>query len=357
MQTVTLTIATNAITVNAAVNTTLAGNIAVFGQLIPVSTWWVVSYGRATTTSGIRSITVSGTVPTVNAESALTPAVATAASLYASGSVVRTICASSSAIVAKPFSGSALTPGTESSQATTAAEYRAFLNGNGNIVCNYRNTTHYATVFKLTTTTEAGSSVSIGTVPTAATTAADYVAVTAGKTAYVYHAGSTAWYSNILTDTAGTATVGTEISGSVSGNLAGVSGLLASGNNARFAIQSASQLQQLTLDCSGTSPTLSSAQVVAYASATATVGIPAASNLYGERSAKQLIAGTVANFIGGPLAVGDTRMGSASIQRQTPLQVISITSGAVGATSAESWLGNIIVSTTGYAIQRVEAAA
>lgn len=369
MQTVTLTISGTTVTVNAPVATTLAGNFSAYGQLIAVGASWVVSYARATTRGGLRAITVTGTTPTVGAESVVTTAVATAPTIFASGAVVRALAptVSNTTLSAIPYTvaTSTLTLGTAATTTITADAFRAFLNGNGNVVCHYINTTHFATVFKLTGTTEAASSVNLGTVPTSVTTQADYVQVTSSKTVFMYSASNTTWYSNILTDTSGTASAGTEISRAVTGNMTFVSGLTSSGNTARFATTSGTNgvTQHINLDCSGASPTVSNIQQISfYTSINGGVSnsTPTASDLYGVRQPKTLIAGTRVHLLGCAVS-WDLSFTTAGIQYNRPLPLWNQTSnvsGVIGASSNDTFVTRSFNnSNTGYVINRVESAA
>jgi len=294
MQTVTLTISGTAITVNTPVSTTLAGNFSTFYQLIPVSTSWVVSYARATTTTAIRAITVSGTVPTVGAESTLqtTGVVGNPTSLYASGSIVRTIATDSVGLVlrATPFtvSGSTLTAGTGATATFTGTGQfsRNFLNGNGNIVCQYVNSQTRAAVFSLTGTTEAVSTVSLGAIaPNNTLSGFDYQAISASKTLFVSVSTGNSLDFNILTDTAGTATAGTALSYSTAVNNPVVAGLFTVGSIGYVGLSNNNGTRIYGIDCSGASPTLvSDVQTTAF-------GINS-SNAYGVKSPSYAYFGT-----------------------------------------------------------------
>lgn len=195
----------------------------------------------------------------------------------------------------------------------------------------------------------------------------DYAAVSASKTAFFYATSTALWYTNILTDTAGTASAGTELSGTVKGNMSQVSALTVSGNNARFALvtaQANSVQAQITIDCSGASPTLSSAQQIpiylATGSYTANTLI-AASDVYGVRHPKQLVAGTRVQFIGTTATTNDIAFIGSSISLPKCMSVFGqtfTTQGVVGASSNESYIANMFeVTSTGFVIQRVEMAA
>jgi hypothetical protein len=365
MSTVTLTISGTTVTVNAPISTTLAGNWSSYGQLIPVSTSWVLSYGRATNISGIRAISVAGTVPTVGAETAVASSFAIGVTLFASGAVVRTLgWNGSTTINCIPYTlsaGTTLTVGTQATAVATSAPFRAFLNGNGNIVCHYINTTHFATVFKLTGTVEAASSVSLGTAPTSVITQADYVQVTASKTLFGYHAGSTTFYANLLTDTAGTATAGTEFSlNGFSAAINSLAGLVSSGNSARILYGNNTQQIQATFDCSGASPTLSSTVLTFFSSLI--VASVTASDVYGIRAPRLQFAGaTVTNIPSNSTETLATVTTANSIRAVVPMMIgISAASGSpkgvVGAAN-ESILANTVSGTNGFTINRIEAAA
>lgn len=358
METVVLSISTNTITVNAAVATTLAGDFSSFGHIIAVGSSFVVSYGRATNVTAIRAITISGTVPTIGAESALTPAGVTPADLYASGSVVRTISSSASFVYAKPFtvSGSTLSAGTEASVGCTAASRRSFLNGNGNIVAHYINTTHYATIFKLTSTTEAASSVDLtgGFATAFVTIFSDYCAISASKTAFFQSSSSNTYHCNILTDTGGTASAGTAVTGSVP-TLTGICGGIASGNNAYFAASSSGVgVYQFGFDCSGASPAVLSV----YASLTNTAAPSvAASNQRGEINASLHLVGVEKIFIAYGVqaySLSYTATGIKILPRPANLVTSSIVKGWGNADSFATLLPG---AANGRIIQRVECAA
>lgn len=337
----------------------LAGNWAAFGQLIAVGSSWVVSYGRATNVSAIRAISVSGVTPTIGAESALTPSVATAAALYASGSVVRCIEASTTTLYAIPYtvSGSTLSVGTEATTGTTSVNRRSFVNAGGNIIVEYTNTTHYAAIFKLTTTTEAVSAASLGTSVTVPGDS-DYYAFSATKTAFFGVSGGT-WYANILTDTAGTASAGTQITGAVVSSIAGTPcGMFASGNNVYFGAGTAdAEKYEFTFDCSGTSPVLGDVVVLTGLTNLQPTG---GADKYGVRNPRMLKTSTslnVVGFVAGSAFDSRYAVGAITQHPALSMSVLGVGTGVVSATENESYFGAPVVSSTGYIINRVESAA
>jgi len=255
---VVLSISGTAITVNTAATTTLLNSVSQGGPLIAVGSSFVQGFTTGLPASYVVALIISG----------VSCAFGTAASvvssdnmslLYATGSVLRVVVGESALLTVKPYtvSSSTLTAGTAATGTATNTAIRAFMNGNGNIVVNYINSTQRASIFKLTTTTEAISTVNI-IASASFTSAVDYAVISASKTVFMSHNGSTTWYANILTDTAGTASMGTTISGLGSGSFTAPSATRVSGNTAQFAMGNSARLYQFTLDCSGTSAVASS---------------------------------------------------------------------------------------------------
>jgi len=364
----TLTISGNVITVNAAVTVTLAGAMAAsaLGQLIAVGSSWVIGYSQGASTIGIRAITVSGTTPTIGVESALVPAGLAPPLLFASGSVVRTLSTDGSSISCKPFtvSGSTLSAGTAASVGATAAAYRAFLNGNGNIVCGYANASLTFSIFKLTGTTEAASTTAGTGMLTASIATWDFLQVAADKTAlFMMTTSSRSWRCYLLTDNAGTASLGSMATGtSFAANITQIGALTVSGNLARFSYAQATataEYSQITLDCSAASPTLAS-QITVTAQATADPTI-FASDAYGVRPANLLIVSQSCSYLGGAAKTFDLRVTPNSVQRAiaAPVSAGGYSMTGVPAASNEAWLAGTASfgGFTGYLMQRVESAA
>ena len=366
METVTLSITTNTITVNTGtkVSTVLAGNWAAYGQFVsvPAQSAFVLSYGREATRSALRAITVSGTTPTVSAERELLTTTATAANLFVSGSVVRTVAATATTMTCTPctISGSSTpTAGTAATASTTAAAFRAFLNGNGNIVCHYVNTTHYATIFKLTGTVETASSVSLGTVPASTIiTDTDYVSVSAGKTAFISRTSGTVVAINILTDTAGTSSAGTQVTQTL-GATASTCGAGLINSTVKFVTSGTGSISLLAIDCSGASPSVTSISEIIGVSASQTPTLYP-SDAYGVRLGSNFNVGTTFYSMGLSTAAFDFYSnGTASLQRKVQLPISSAVTNNTNCavvSGSESYISSSIAGTTGYRIQRIEAA-
>lgn len=367
MEAVTLTIdATTGVTVNSGTKgtATLAGNIVVFGQLIAVGTSFVVSYGRDTTTSAIREITLSGTTPTIRNEAVATSAsVTTAPTIRAmSSTVVMAIEASSSVLYAKPWTisgGASMTAGTEATKTCTSATYRTLqLAALGNIALAYLNTSTFAGIISLNVTTAVISSTSMGTACTSVVTCLEMVQVSATKVECMYHASSATCYVNNMTDSSGVIGVGTEISYSPSaGNMAGslIAGFL---NSATSVIWSGVATRTICLDVnpSSTSPTFTNV----FEGIRSTFE-PQTSDKYGVRSGKTIVAGgamygltstTAAASVSRYCAAGITTVKQPDIHIGTASGTVFIS----GSSANQSWFYSTGNSTTGIYLSLVEAA-
>ncbi len=364
MEAVTLTIAGTGITVNSGTKgvATPAGQLASIDAIVavPASGAWVFAYSRVTPARGVRAITVSGTTPIIGGEATLTPTSASFQTLlFVVGSVVRTLCGDATTVYAKPFTvtGSSLAPGTEATTpATLMIQLRAYINGNGNLVTHFVNSTHTAAIFKLTGTVESVSAVSLGSVqPQNVVGQADLVAVGVGKALFVAYQASfvTTWYCNILTDTAGVASAGAEMATVQNGVIGAVAGLIASGSSVRVAVSYSVGHAHATVDCSGSSPMLLSM----HTSNNTGSSVPVPSNQYAVSAPAMLTRGTSVYCIGSGTG-NDLRIGTSSYQRISGLSnATSPATGLRGGTSSETWSMGIVTSTgtLGYIIQRVEA--
>jgi hypothetical protein len=336
-------------------------------MLIAVGSSFVVSYGRSSNVSGIRAITISGTTPTIGAESALSAADDVAGRLYASGSIVRTVSNTSALLYAKPYtvSGTTLTAGTEATTAVTALTApRTFLNGNGNIVAIYTNTTVTAAIIKLTGTTEAISAVSV--ISAGALAETDFAIVSSSKTFIVSYA-SGAFYANILTDTSGTASVGTQVtnSGTAYASPGNISDLWVNANNGstvRIAYASPTVYAQTTFDCSGASATISSGIMKSLSVSAMAVSLP--KNNFGDRQPMTLLSGSSSYTISYIVSdVFDVLITPNSIIQILPTSLsqifLSSIYGFPGETDSESWFlgGSSTAANAGlYQINKVEVA-
>lgn len=218
LEAVILSISTNTITVNTAATATLAGALAslvgnyYYGSLVTVGTSFILSYGRATTTSAIRALTVSGTTVTIGSESTLTPATTNAAALYPiSASVVLALSASSTVLYATPFtvSGTTLTVGTGATQTIDNANW--FPIGtfqSGQIGVLYKNSTYYGGIISVSGTTASISSAQVWSSVIAITYTQYYATIIGDKMLCLNINDGLA---NVLTNTSGTASAGTEI--------------------------------------------------------------------------------------------------------------------------------------------------
>ena len=325
METVVLSISGTTITVNTAVATTLAGNFAFSAPLVAVGTSYIFAYSRATSVTGLRAITVSGTVPTVGAEVINSQNDATATmQLYVSGSVVRLITQITSQVQCNPYtvSGATLTAGTATATASTATGFRCFQNAAGNIIVLFINTTLFAAIFKLTGTTEAVTAISVGSSTPAGAygTYWDIAYISATQTGVVWvSTGNTSYNANILTDTTGTVSVGTQVTGTCTGTYSGtissVSTLnVTTANMMKVWLSNYSGGHSIALfDCSGTSPTLSSLTAVMPVNNAST----SVSNFSKPGFDDTIIKGTITKRSVRALVIGDTTIYAGAYQYNT----------------------------------------
>ncbi|MFY7963200.1 MAG: hypothetical protein ACOVVK_24215 [Elsteraceae bacterium] len=311
LQAVVLNVSTTSIAVNTAVVATLAGGIFINSLVLPiiaVGSSFVVSYTRSANVTAIRAITVSGTTPTIGSEAVVSSNTQTTiCRLYASGSVVRTVCSlGGSTIQAQPYtvSGATLTAGAGASIVSTdsgSTSLRTFVNSNGNIVAVYLNGGPTATVLRLTGTTEAASSVSLGAAgPPPLNDFSDVIDIGGGKTLVVWARDTQRIFANILTDSAGAASAGTALAiftpnVILAGNILA---LFANASSARLLVSGVdgeAGQAQITLNVSTASPTLASAtQVRGHLAGLAN---SESTDLYGRRSACLLRASPAAYVI------------------------------------------------------------
>lgn len=368
--TITLTGGTG-VTVNSGTKgtATLAGVFGSFGQLIAVGTSWVVSYGRSTSVSAIRAITISGTTPTIGTEAALPPSVTTSATLYAVDSThVLTLSSDSGTLYAKPYgvTGSSLTAGTVANIPVTAAGYRSLALGSGRWCAMYLNTTAFASIISVNTgtNTATASSATFGNAFSTAATGIDAIAISSTKVATCSNAASGAFYANIITDNAGTISNGTQVSLNFNeiASASGTAAISVSSNTALFSVATSVTQYSLVLDVSGSSPVFSNfIPLIGLAGAK-----PVCSDIYGNRNSKTLIAGNAGyTAIGTEANGGNTRFSTSSVRNMPLLDLplvstpVSVGAGyAAGASANESWFAEAVdFNSTGIAICKVEAAA
>ena len=269
MQAVVLSVSGTAITVNTAASATLASAMTGIGRLVPVSTSWVVEYSR--TTGKVAAISVSGTTATIGTEQSPTSISGDVPPrVYATGSVARVVYSTSSSINCMPYTvaGSTMTPGTLASAASTTVattDYKTMQLG-GDIWALHTNGGNWvASVFRLSTTTEAVTSANIFShgdfvASNLAYQYFDLAVVSASKVLFIARANAagTSIGVNLLTNSNGTVTAGTALSYSVASQGAFSEVSLSNGYfgfyfNNYFSGSSLNNVAYI-FDCSGVSP-------------------------------------------------------------------------------------------------------
>lgn len=274
MEAVVLTIAGKTITPETAgkATATLGGNIGsgTWFETVACGASFAALYLRATTTAGLRALSISGTTVSLGAETALTTSLVSVAmglcALFGvSSSVVLTLTArSGTGIVAAPYTvaGTTLTPGTSATVTTNgAAVFAAIPTGSRWAVLhnNDANTGNASSIVSVSGTTATKSTT--GTTIASSLGAYSPLEIAAGKVA-VFNNDTSTTLVNILTDASGTASVGTAMSEplTVTGQLIAATvvgtNLHLVGGATSLSAGAAGDLTEQIIDCSGASPTL-----------------------------------------------------------------------------------------------------
>lgn len=372
MQAVTLTLSGTAVTVNTAATATLAGNFTAYSQLIAVGTGFVIGYSRSTTTVATRVMTISGTTVTIGAENAINTSNSYAPVLYAVDSSHFTAAyETGTSLVVTPVvisAGTTQTSGTAATITETASGLKTIALGSGRWLYCYLNTTTFASIVSVNTTTNTATA-SSATVGTAFLnqTFIDLVAVSATKIAAVYvPSGASSAKANVITDNSGTISNGSEITVNLTTTGAIIGAIGASGNSAYFAVGASPAYGVVALDCSGSSPVLSSFNYLSTASISN--GAPETnigSDTYCNRNGRFAISGTVAYTVDSNNPAPNVRFDPNGVQIYTGLALPdagatnrkTVSAGyQAGAVSTESWFLCQTNSSTGYTLYKVESA-
>jgi hypothetical protein len=141
---------------------------------------------------------------------------------------------------------------------TTFGTFHAIQNSNGNVVVSYVNGTLYATVFKLTGTVEAGSTLSLGIPNKNSLDSSDLIVVATTKALVVSGNNDSNAYVNTLVDTAGVISVGTPLVLSIAGTANAAVATYSLANIVGVSLPTAF----MSIDCSGSSPVLNALRKV-----------------------------------------------------------------------------------------------
>ena len=220
MQAVALTFSGTTITVGIAATATLSAtnNTGIF-NLIAVGTSFLLSYAVATPENQMRALTISGTTVTIGAATVLNGTF-TGNKIYlaavSSSVALVTTCTAASTFFATPYtiSGTTITVGTGATYATTSASvYRIQPISAGArwavVIANSGASSAIGLIISV-----AGTTASISTVTLATTTNTNGIeggAILVSGSKLIFVSSNDSGYVNILTDTSGTASAGTAI--------------------------------------------------------------------------------------------------------------------------------------------------
>ena len=280
MQGVVLTATGTTIAAGAVGTSTLSSSCTAIGQLIATPTGYALAFNMGAN-GCVRGVAISGGSPVFGSENILPVysigGVNDIPRLYLSGSVVRTVRYTGSAIESKPFtsSGATLTSGTLAAMATAInAQYKTALMQNGNLaVLHFNGGKFVLSIFKLTSTTEAVYSQNVSATVTPPTKREHYDMQVFGSKVvtfcFSYTASSpySALSVAVVTDNSGSSSVGAIYQRILSANdLSGSLYLsyIPSTNTNEYGINikqstitSIPVNYNLFFDCSGTSPVIS----------------------------------------------------------------------------------------------------
>ena len=218
LEAVVLTISGTTVTVGTAATATLASNVMSYswGPLVTVGASNVIPYGRGSSVSGLRAVTVIGTTATIGSELALSGNTGYQAAVGIDSTKLLALSFAAATAYWQPVtvSGTTLTAGTQATAVCDAsAQYfpklTAFATG-GRFASLYTNTATYGAVVTVSGTTATVSTVSLTSTGVQTTQAS---LVTGNQLIMV-----SSQQANVLTDSSGTAVAGTAVSaGSSSG--------------------------------------------------------------------------------------------------------------------------------------------
>ena len=261
LQTVVLTISGSTVTVGTAVATTLsaASSLVVANtRLVTVGSSYVLTYGNNSGQAPkFRAITVSGATPTVGSELAYAGgnSLSYMHSYAHSSSVLMSFSANATTFFAYPISvsGATLTGGTAATATTNSNIFCTGLLSTGRYAALFLNTTARGAVVTVT-----GTTASISTAATTTATGGWNPVMQVFSNQAIFVTGQASGDGvNVITDTSGTATVGTRLStpfgGAITGFLSGNKILFSSitpGNTAylQYGISSGSPVLEKTFE-------------------------------------------------------------------------------------------------------------
>jgi hypothetical protein len=263
MEAVVLTLSGTSITVGAAATATLSAsntNSATGGNLIAVGSSFVITY--TATTSQMRAMTISGTTVAIGAATVLNGTALTAIYVTAVSSTVVLVLTNTTAstFFATPYtvSSTSISLGTGATYAsTTASSYRVrpISSGARTAVVIASGGSAVGLIISVTGTTASISSATL----TAGGGVGNDAAVIVSGSKLIFLSVNGSGFTNILTDTAGTASAGTPI-GPFFSNISGVIPVSAdaTSNLATFyAYASTTTATKVVIDFTGSSPVLS----------------------------------------------------------------------------------------------------
>lgn len=350
-----LTISGTGITVGTAVNKTVLTAATSVSTPVLVGSSMACGYYTGTTNlnSNAFAVTISGTVPTSGSDTIIANATSGPAPIIlASGSIARYLTGDGY-ITPYTVSGTTLTLGTASANVGNSVRYTQLANGN---IFGLSVDTGQITITSLTGTVETRTTLA----PTTTLTGnVDIAKIETNKVVMVgYASATTTLLANIYTDTSGTISKGTEIIVDVfTAGLTNVVALGVVGTTAYFAATSVSAIGFYSINCSGSSPTVTRLE-----HQHKTTQPPTLTNSLNRGSAELITreVGSVANGGTGIVFGGSTPLdikvskSSPNWNGYTGFRIMPV---AWSLTGNENWIFSYTESKAAFNIKHIEAAA
>ena len=356
-----LTISGTTITVGSFTTQSIsAWNTASGNNLIAVGTSWLLSFATATT-NHIVAMTISGTTVTTSSQTTLTGSCSNIYLTAINSSTVLAVTLSvTSSITACPYtiSGTTITAGTAATVSSLLSTYnfRVLRISNGTrwvmVYLNGAGTSYAGSLISVSGTTATLSTVNMIAPATASTdailTTADMMVNGSKLIIYVPTVGV-----QILTDTAGTASVGTLLTVPDASSVT-PQAIMANSSTASFvSVASNNTLAfKLNINISGASATLTSIELMKITAAPNGYGATwaIASSFNGTKSPNTLTGSVVINYQGPRLVVLNT--GTNLVYWGTKFALESASNSTNGANNNEVWMG---LSSSTYPFMRLQS--
>lgn len=361
----TLSISGKVITVNSSGTPIYTGTYSCesVSNIVALSGGFVVGWIEGASEAWAMGITISGTTPSHGAARLITNTSGEASTsnqvLLVTGSNLRAVSIGATGLCCRPatLSGNTLTMGTKATAPTGGQSlFKVVVNGNGNVLVHYKGNTgsaNSAALFKLTGTVEAVSTINFNEqVLNGNNNGACLIPISASKTFIAYITGSVNSYANILTDTSGTLSQ-TQIGYTLdSGALGYCVALASSGNAANYVVSKSGITWNISVDCSGATPVLSSIRKQVFPTSFG-ISYPNAGQDKFSNLAPSHLRTTTKDFFPRENYLGSLVVGKLDNSTQYSVNETGL---VLGKTDSVRWLFRNVTNTNGIQVRKIEVA-